>query len=578
MPDLLCPNPDGCEERNAPIVTPVDLNDFNWLVKVNSIDQVTKVDYDHAYITPDESVYVWNYEGTELIKVNGSGGGGDSLSPELLNKLKELPIYETEKVYVVSAPRGVSSSKDLVNWQTQNIGTAYDALVANGKVYVCSTQGVFESTDGYTFTVVDGASGTFRTLDYQKGIVFASNTSGQYPIILINEDGTVQTITQPSGGIVYSVKYGKSNFIAIANNGVIMDSNDGLAWTVKFISVDGTQNLNVFPNATLDMACDYANDVYVIIGRNGAIYVSNDCINWNTVTVPEVGTTDMYSVCYSKVFKKFYAVGNAGILITSTNGTTWTKTQGIEVVDLRGVNETITGIIATGYNGKVLESKDGKTFTNNTMNADGNIVNAYNTTVYDVDINSLASKDYVDEKIGNIDLSAYRPLTNINMIPLSTYCVDGSSINLENGIATPIKWNSGTTLNSIDNYLSLDNSTGRFKNNAGVAIAILCGGCISFEWDADSSFLGTYEFIVNARVSGTLYELGRAIINEDDSKKSGTITIPFSPSYYYFTSVSAYIGIEVTANYGVGNAVPRLVQGFRNYRTSITTEVMYKRL
>lgn len=62
-----------CEKENKEVVIPSTINEETWIVPISDISEVTNPDRDHAYITPEGTVYVLNYDGTELVPINTDG-------------------------------------------------------------------------------------------------------------------------------------------------------------------------------------------------------------------------------------------------------------------------------------------------------------------------------------------------------------------------------------------------------------------------------------------------------------------------------------------------------------------------
>lgn len=56
-------------------VTPADYIGDYWLVKVDTVDDITEPDYDHAWITPDNQVYVLSHDGSGVVPINTGGVG-----------------------------------------------------------------------------------------------------------------------------------------------------------------------------------------------------------------------------------------------------------------------------------------------------------------------------------------------------------------------------------------------------------------------------------------------------------------------------------------------------------------------
>jgi len=86
----------------------------------------------------------------------------------------------------------------------------------------------------------------------------------------------------------------------------------------------------------------YGNDLFVTVGREGTILTSNDGSNWTRRD--STTTNDLYSVGFANGL--FLAGGNRGILLASTNGKVWTKQ------DL-GTNGLYAGVLDIAYGGGV---------------------------------------------------------------------------------------------------------------------------------------------------------------------------------------------------------------------------------
>ena len=59
----------------------------------------------------------------------------------------------------------------------------------------------------------------------------------------------------------------------------------------------------------------------------------------------------------------FVSVGSSGTIITSSNGTKWTKSTSGTKAKLRAVTYGNSTFVAVGFSGTVLTSSDGKTWT-----------------------------------------------------------------------------------------------------------------------------------------------------------------------------------------------------------------------
>ena len=73
------------------------------------------------------------------------------------------------------------------------------------------------------------------------------------------------------------------------------------------------------------MGVQYVNSTFVAVGRGGLILTSSDGTTWTSRTT--YTTSDLEDVTYGN--SKFIAVGEYGTTVTSSDGITWTTTSNI---------------------------------------------------------------------------------------------------------------------------------------------------------------------------------------------------------------------------------------------------------
>ncbi|WP_309400089.1 PKD domain-containing protein [Cerasicoccus maritimus] len=142
-------------------------------------------------------------------------------------------------------------------------------------------------------------------------------------------------------------------FIA-AGDDYIYTSFDGVTWSEQYISI----NFN-------DGGTAYGNGVYVIAGydyRNGAfrgvLYTSPNGFNWTDRTTEE--TEEFRDIAFGS--GRFVAIGNAGLVQYSEDGTSWTNVI-FTSDDLKQIAFGDGAFIAVSDNG-VWRSEDGVSWTN----------------------------------------------------------------------------------------------------------------------------------------------------------------------------------------------------------------------
>lgn len=150
-----------------------------------------------------------------------------------------------------------------------------------------------------------------------------------------------------------AVIYDGSRFIALAANGAILLSTDALNWTA------GT----AIPGAPVMHAMAYgAGPAYVAVGAGGAIYRnSGGGISGAWVAEASGTSQDLYGVSY--VNGQFVAVGAAGTLLTSPDGTTWTVRTSNTNNSLRHVAYGAATYVAVGDAGTIVSSGDAANWT-----------------------------------------------------------------------------------------------------------------------------------------------------------------------------------------------------------------------
>lgn len=201
-------------------------------------------------------------------------------------------------------------------------------------------------------------TGTYRDIAW-NGTIFcaigASNAVATSPDGITwtaRTTGTTNTFT----GICWAASIGL--FIAVSNdsggfNAFVHTSPDGITWTQRYTAGN--------PPAMTSCASNAAGTTVVACGGSGLMLSSTNGTSWTSRT-SQFGTDGINQVAWNGTL--FVAVGGSGKISTSPDGITWTARTSGTANSLIGVaaNPATGRCVAIGGNGTVLTSADGITW------------------------------------------------------------------------------------------------------------------------------------------------------------------------------------------------------------------------
>lgn len=141
--------------------------------------------------------------------------------------------------------------------------------------------------------------------------------------------------------------------VALTANAQNSSSTTNRTWTSAALAA----------NATPIRAIDCNNNVAVAVGRNGQIHYSLDGLKWTRAVSPATG--DLNSVDYDPTTRFFYATGNHGLMLSSSNGTAWSEVTTNNSDNLNGVARANKHLFATGSGRTFLRSGNGTNWISN---------------------------------------------------------------------------------------------------------------------------------------------------------------------------------------------------------------------
>lgn len=250
---------------------------------------------------------------------------------------------------VLTSPNGTS-------WTAHNIprptASLHSAGCTNSLCVVVGSQGVIlTSQDGgntwsdYSLT---GSTPDLKAIIWSNTLFAVVGTGGT---ILTSSDGVNwQRVSHLPANLpdLSGVRWTGNMFIAVGDRGTILTSPDGSAWTQR--SSPTTANLKAAKSANVGNTT-----VYVIVGDHGTILTSYDAINWSSQALPSGSSqVDLTGVTWGK--SHFVASGAQGTILVSPDGRQWTRQPGGTNQDFECVASSGKLFVAVGIGGLIATS------------------------------------------------------------------------------------------------------------------------------------------------------------------------------------------------------------------------------
>lgn len=273
-------------------------------------------------------------------------------------------IYYNNNTFVVVGDNFVRASSDNGKTWREILTTTYnfkDAILTQD-----SNSYIFTAQKGY----IVRTSNTFSNAKVVP-ILGSSLNSAQHSadgslIITVGNDGTIisstngQAWTKQQSNTIYSLKKIMtlgSNFIAVGLNGTIVQSSNGVNWK----SSQPFSSLQFFDGA------NDSNSEIIAIGRNGsttstkpAAILSNDAgKTWSDISTKFESAGDLRAITYNKDNKTFLVTDSLHQIFTSSDGNKWSKIGSFTGL-INGLSYAYGTYVAVGDNGVIVTSTNGK--------------------------------------------------------------------------------------------------------------------------------------------------------------------------------------------------------------------------
>lgn len=141
------------------------------------------------------------------------------------------------------------------------------------------------------------------------------------------------------------------NVVAVGNAGTIVVTVDATTWILATSGV---------PQDLEDVAYSPILGLYAAVGDEGRIVTSPDGFTWTPRLAPT--GSRLFAVIWVPFVNRFVAVGAGGTILVSADGITWSSIISGAQATLRGIATSGTTIVVVGDAGVLLTSTDGTTF------------------------------------------------------------------------------------------------------------------------------------------------------------------------------------------------------------------------
>lgn len=294
-------------------------------------------------------------------------------------------------------------SADGAAWTARTTGTgnALNNVAFGNGLYLAVGSGgtIITSPDTTTWTVqASGTADPLRPVAYAAGLWVVANDEATLTKIRTSPDGITWTRTSNVANpqTFQSIATNGTSLVVVSDQGEIMRSTDGATWTdipsgtsnrllgitatpSGYLAVGGNDGVATILNSTdggltfaavtspvanLLRTVERLNGTYFAFGDEGTLLTSTNATTWTSV--PLSSTLSISGVAFNA--GSYVAVGSGGAILTSSNGTTWTPANSGTTAALNKVAYGNGVWVAVGASGTILTSADLATWTSRGFN------------------------------------------------------------------------------------------------------------------------------------------------------------------------------------------------------------------
>ena len=321
----------------------------------------------HAvYIAGSTNLFIVCGDGNTIV-TSPDGTTWTARTSNVVSNLNAIAFKTGSDLMVAVGSGGaITTSTNGTTWtsRTSNTGATLTGVAWNGTTFcaVGTINGsgvVLTSSDGITWTkqqtqILDRATNMWITSDGTNFYVSIQTSSAETNIINISSDGITWTksVMPYSSLATITVNYMNSKLVAYSTNQEISTSTSGKTWTI----------IPNYKSLGTGKAYNFGGTLF-ITNSSGAL------LSTDGLTFQITGGTAIKGIAYSASQSKFVAVGNTGVILTSSNGgASWTQQQSIASPDTANLidvdySPSLNMFVAVGTSGQIFSSSDGASWT-----------------------------------------------------------------------------------------------------------------------------------------------------------------------------------------------------------------------
>jgi len=260
-----------------------------------------------------------------------------------------------------SSGSGILTSTNAMDWTFQSLGI-YARLDA---VRYAGGRFVLVGDAGTLYTSNDGSQWIKRNTGATRGLLNVDYGNGTYVVVgvrgIIYKSSDLLHWTAVNSGTpdrLEALVFAQNKFTAVGESGTTLISADGSTWLKQGI---GTR-------LDLDGITTGEGGLVMAVGKGGTVITTT---NGTNLTMTTAGiTNELHGVTFAtwrdsvnspssfQTIKRYVAVGDSGVIITSDNGVDWVQRYSSTNTSLKGVTYGKGLFVAVGSNGAILTSSN----------------------------------------------------------------------------------------------------------------------------------------------------------------------------------------------------------------------------